>query len=90
MPGRSRSGRTLTILASGFLILDGLLLGLSGWWDRSLARIGVGLVLLAAAGVVIQYWKRQRARLDEIADARAALRAEASDLRELLRQRRTN
>lgn len=90
MPAKAQSGRTLTILASGFLALDGLLLCLSGWWVRSLPRMGVGLVLLGAAGVVMIFWKRQRALLEEIAEARAALRAEASDLRELLRQRRTS
>jgi uncharacterized membrane protein YccC len=90
VPPRARSGRTLTILAAGFLALDGLLLGLSGWWELNLPRLGAGAVLLGAAGVVVLFWKRQRARLDEIADARAALRAEASDLRDLLRQRRTN
>jgi len=90
VPPTPRSGRTLTILASGFLALDGLLLGLSGWWDRSLSRMAVGLVLLGAAGAVMFFWKKQRARLEEIAAVRAALRAEASSLRELLRQRRTN
>jgi hypothetical protein len=90
VPAKAHSGRTLTILASGFLALDGLLLGLSGWWARSLPRMGAGLALLAAAGAVMFFWKKQRARLEEIADARAALKAEASHLRELLRQRRTS
>ncbi|MFI5211043.1 MAG: hypothetical protein ACHQ2E_11405 [Gemmatimonadales bacterium] len=90
MRARAQSGRTLTILAAGFLALDGLLLGLSGWWVRSLPRMGAGMALLGAAGVVMHFWKKQRARLEEIADARAALKAEASHLRELLRQRRTS
>jgi hypothetical protein len=80
----------LTILAAGFLALDGLLLGLSGWWELNLPRLGAGAVLLGAAGVVVLFWKRQRVRLEEIADARAALRAEAGELRDLLRQRRAN
>jgi uncharacterized membrane protein YccC len=87
---KARSGRTLTILAAGFLALDGLLLGLSGWWELNLPRIGAGVVLLGAAWVVVLFWKRQRLRLEEIAHAREALRAEASDLRDLLRQRRAN
>ena len=89
MTAARQSGRTLTILAAGFLALDGLLLGLSGLWERSLVRMGVALALLAAAGVVLLFWKRHRRRLEEIASARDALRAEASDLRDLLRQRRT-
>jgi hypothetical protein len=90
VPPKARSGRTLTILAAGFLALDGLLLGLSGWWELNLSRLGAGAALLGGAGVVVLFWKRQRARLEEIADARAALRAEAGELRDLLRQRRTS
>ncbi len=66
----------MTVLAVGFLLLDGLLLGLAGLWgerlDLLLWALGFGL---AAAGVL---WLRRRylQRLAEVERAREALRRE--------------
>lgn len=82
-----RGGRGLTILAVGFLALDALLLGWSGWWTGRMELLLIGGVLLLAAAGVLLLWRRQRRRLTEIASEQAALKNEVSDLRALLRER---
>jgi LPXTG-motif cell wall-anchored protein len=77
-------GRALTIIAVGFLALDGVLLGLAGWWTRQINLILAGVVLLLAAVGVLYLWKRQRKRLADITAARAALKAAAGELRGLI------
>ncbi|HKV74440.1 MAG TPA: hypothetical protein VJN95_07970 [Gemmatimonadales bacterium] len=79
-------GRTLTIIAVGFLALDGVLLGLAGWWNRRLELALAGGVLLLAALGVLLLWKRQRQRLADITAARAALKEAAGELRGLIRR----
>jgi hypothetical protein len=74
-------------MAAGFLLLDGALLGLVGWWDgRPGLLIAAGLLAAGAVGVVLLR-RRYLTRLDEIAAARAALRREAAALARSLRQR---
>lgn len=80
------SGRALTMLAVGFLALDAVLLGLTGWWTRRWGLVAIGGALLVAAWGVLALWRRQRDRLLEIAAARAALSSEARNLRALLRE----
>jgi hypothetical protein len=77
--------RTLTFLAAGFLALDGAaLLGLGLWSGRPFLLL-TGAVLLVSSGLVLLFWRRHLRRLDEIAEARRALRADAEELRRLLR-----
>jgi uncharacterized membrane protein YqjE len=78
-------GRGLTILAIGFLTLDGVLLDLVGWWTRRWGLVALGGVLLLVAWGVALLWRRQRSRLEEIAAARAELKSEVVHLRALLR-----
>jgi hypothetical protein len=79
-------GRSLTLLACGFLGLDGAaLVGLGVRAGRP-GLVATGLVLLACSGLVLWYWRRHLRRLDEIAAQRRALRAEAEDMRRLLRE----
>jgi hypothetical protein len=83
-----RGGRALTIIAVGFLLLDALLLAYAGLKTSRLILVGTAAVLGLVAWGVLLLWKRQRARLDEIGQARQALRNEARDLRTLLSQRK--
>lgn len=73
------------MIAVGFLVLDGLLLGLSGLWTRRPGRIAAGGLLLAGAALVLRFWRRHRRRLAEIAGERQALRDAARSLRDLTR-----
>ena len=80
-PGRSR---ILTILAVGFLALDGVLLfGAWAWSGRAeLALIGV--LCLAAAFAVLRLWRQYRRAVDEMEAARLAVQSEVAALREAL------
>jgi hypothetical protein len=79
------AGRGLVLGAAALLLLDGVaLLGLGLWAHRP----GLGLAggaLLAGAAVVPWSWRRQRRRLEEIAEARSDLRADTEALRRLTR-----
>jgi len=86
MPEAPPRGRALTYLAVGFLLLDGVLLGLAGLWSHRPGLIAGGVLCGALAGGVLLLWRRQRRLLAEMADARRAVSAEARALRELLRR----
>ena len=78
------SGRVLTVLAVGFLVLDGFLLALAGLWLHRATLMVVGAGLVLAGGLVVMYWRRHRRRLAEIHAARREIREEARSLRDLL------
>jgi len=80
------AGRSLTLLAAGFLGFDGAALFGLGLWAARPGLAAVGLVVFGSAGLVLWYWRRHLRRLDEIAADRRALRAEAEDIRRLLRE----
>lgn len=78
----------MTTVAVGLLLLDGALLLIAAFWARNLV-LGLlgGLFVLLAAGVIV-YWRRYRAALEDVERARAALKAEASELRRLIQERK--
>ncbi|MFL5514722.1 MAG: hypothetical protein ACJ8DJ_01105 [Gemmatimonadales bacterium] len=80
------AGRVLVLVAAALLLLDGVaLLGLGIWGRRPGLALAAG-ALLGGTAVVLWSWGRQRRRLDEIADARRELRADAKALRRLTRR----
>ncbi len=76
----NRSGRTLTVLAVGFLLLDGALLLLAGMWSGRLGLIVWGTVFVLGAIGVGAYWKRHTRHLRELQEA---LQTEAMELHRL-------
>jgi hypothetical protein len=81
-PGVSR---TLTIVAAAVLAFDGAALALMGWWGGRLVLALVGIVFFLSSGLVLLYWRWYRRRLDDIAESRHALSAEAREMRQLFR-----
>ena len=80
------AGRWITLIAAGFLGFDGAsLIGLGIWAGRP-GLVTAGLALVACSAVVLWYWRRHLRRLDQIAAERRTLRAEAEDMRRLLRE----
>jgi hypothetical protein len=79
-------GRIGTILAVGFLTLDGVLLVGAGLWGRQAGPAIGGLVCLALAGTVLVFWRRHRRTVAELPAARQAVRDEVRALRDLLRR----
>ena len=77
--------RTLTLVAVGFLALDGAALLGVGLWSGRVALLVAGAGLLLAVGLVLLFWRRHLRRLDEIAAARRELRDEAEAMRRALR-----
>jgi hypothetical protein len=80
-PARGRIG---TLLAVGFLLLDGVLLLVAALWGRSPGRAVGGVACLLLAGLVLILWRRHRRAVAELAEARRALREEVRALRGLL------
>lgn len=78
--------RTLTIVAVGFLALDGVLFGLLGWWQGQAGFLVVGALLLLAAAGVLVWWRVYLRRLAEIHQARQAVKAELQALQDALRR----
>jgi hypothetical protein len=86
MAGSPSSGRVLVLAAAPLLLFDGVaLLGLGIWGGRQGLALAGG-ALLGGTAVVLWSWRRQRRRLDEIAEARRELRADTEALRRLTRR----
>ena len=84
----ARRGRVLTIIAVGVLSLDGVLLLLAGLWSHHPILLALGAVMLLLAVGVHLLWRRQVRVLDEIAQARAEVRAEVQAIQGLIREER--
>ena len=80
------AGRVLALGAAALLLLDGVALLGMGIWARRPGLALAGGALLAGAGVVLWSWRRQRRRVEEIAEARRDLRADTEALRRLTRR----
>ncbi|HSE47425.1 MAG TPA: hypothetical protein VLA89_19175 [Gemmatimonadales bacterium] len=83
----ARRGRVLTIVAVGVLSLDGVLLLLAGLWSHHPILLPLGSVLLVLAVGVYLLWRRQVRMLEEIAQARAEVRAEVQAMQGMLREK---
>ena len=83
----SSTSRPLTLLAFGFLAIDAILLMLAGLWSDRLVLVILGVVFAVAAGGVLLYWRAHQRQLEEIAKARADLKAEAEAMRELIKKK---
>ncbi len=57
MGPRRRPGRTMTVVAAGFLALDGALLLLAGVWSGRLDLVLWGSAFVAGAVGVVFYWR---------------------------------
>jgi hypothetical protein len=77
--------RSLTLVAVGFLALDGAALVGVGLWSRRVGLLVAGAALLLTVGLVLLFRRRHLRRLDEIAEARRELRDEAEAMRRVLR-----
>jgi prepilin signal peptidase PulO-like enzyme (type II secretory pathway) len=80
-----RPARTITVLAAGLLALDAVLLGLAGLWSARLGLLVWGALFGAGAIGVLVLRRRYVKRLEELDDARRALRGELGDLAKTLR-----
>lgn len=85
VPAKPPTFRTLTLVAVGFLALDGTALVGIGLWSRRVGLLVAGAGLLLAVGLVLLFWRRHLRRLDEIAVARREVRDEADAMRRALR-----
>ena len=74
----------MTFLASAFLGFDGAALVGFGLWGRHPLVALIGAALFVSSGLVLLYWRWYERQLEEIAEARRAVRDEANAMRELL------
>ena len=86
----ARRGRALTIIAVGVLSLDGVLLLAAGLWSHRSILLAMGAVMLVLAVGVYFLWRRQVRVLDEIAQAKAEVRAEVKAMQGMLKEKRRN
>jgi membrane protein implicated in regulation of membrane protease activity len=83
-----RRKRNMTTFAVGLLLLDGALLLMAAVWTRNWMLGALGTMFVILAGAVIVYWRRYRQALEEVDQAREALKAEALELRRLIEERK--
>ncbi len=76
--------RTLTTFTVGFLLLDALLLGYSGFALGRRWLVFWGAVCLVAAVLVVLGWRRYRRVMSDLEHARREMRAEVESIRQLL------
>jgi hypothetical protein len=60
---------------------------LAGLWSDRVVLVILGVVFAVAAVGVLLYWRAHKRQLDEIAKARADLKAEAEAMRELIKKK---
>jgi uncharacterized iron-regulated membrane protein len=87
MSGAPVRGRTLTFVAVGFFLLDGVLLLGAGLWGRQRSALIGGLLCLGGATGVVWLWRRHQRAVADLAAARREVQEEARALRALLRSR---
>lgn len=83
----SASGRPLATFAVGFLLLDAVLLV---WLGLELGRgrlVAGGIVCALGAAAVVVLWRRYRRTLADLDASRREMKAEAEEIRRLLRER---
>lgn len=80
--GRRRPGQTITILAVGFLALDGVLLLMAGFWSGRVVLLVWGGVFGLAAAAVFLYWRRYLRQLREISEGLEARLRELMQMQE--------
>lgn len=80
-----KAGLTITIIAGGFLALDGVLLLVAGSWSGSVGLSLLGTIFLAGAASMVLVWRRYQRKLEELNQARAAMRQEFDLLRDQVR-----
>jgi membrane protein implicated in regulation of membrane protease activity len=88
VPVSNRRKRTMMTFAVGLLLLDGALLLMAAVWTRNWMLGALGTMFVILAGAVIMYWRRYRQALEEVDQAREALKAEALELRRLIEERK--
>ena len=76
--------RTLTTFTVGFLLLDALLLGYSGFALGRRWLVFWGAVCLVAAVLVVVGWRRYRRVMSDLEHAQREMRAEVESIRQLL------
>ena len=79
--------RTMTTLAVGLLLLDGVLLLLAAYYLRNWGMALLGVLLLVMAGGVAFYYRRYARTMAEVQQAKEALQVELSELRRLVKER---
>lgn len=80
-------GRPLATFAVGFLLLDAVLLAWAGLELRRPGLLAGGIVCALGAGGVVILWRRYRRTLADLDAGRKAMKAEAEDIRRLLREK---
>jgi uncharacterized membrane protein YccC len=83
----SAPGRPLATFAVGFLLLDAVLLV---WLGLELGRgrlVVGGVVCALGAAAVVVLWRRYRRTLADLDVSRREMKAEAEEIRRLLRER---
>ena len=76
--------RTPTTFTVGFLLLDALLLGYSGFALGRRWLVFWGAACLVAAVLVVLGWRRYRRVMSDLERARREMRAEVESIRQLL------
>ena len=84
------ASRTLTTFTVGFLLLDGILLGYSGFALGRRMLLFWGVVCLVGAVLVVVGWRRYRRAMSELERARQEMRAEVQSIWELLEGKHLN
>jgi hypothetical protein len=82
------SSRVLTVLAVGFLLLDGLLLLLAGAWSHRIGLIILGIGFGVAAVGTAAYWRRHVRQLKQLRAELDARRREFDQLRQEIERQR--
>lgn len=82
--GTGRAHRVLTVVAIGFLLLDGALLLLAGFWSGRPGLMLFGAAFVGTAGAVYGYWLRYQRHLRELAVDLEIRRQELLRLKESL------
>ncbi|HMA38711.1 MAG TPA: hypothetical protein VKP10_01470 [Gemmatimonadales bacterium] len=80
-------GRPLATFAVGFLLLDAVLLAWAGLEQHRPGLLAGAIACALAAAAVVILWRRYRRTLADLDAGRAEMKAEAEEIRRLLREK---